>query len=526
MANALTFKIATTAAELAQIERLNHQTFALEIPQHEPHDSGYLRDKFHHENLYFIAVRDECIVGMLALRDQRPFSLDAKLENLDEFLPPHSHVCEIRLLAVPLQERHGFVLRGLLRFLADYCNQKGYDLALISGTIRQQKLYRHLGFIPFGPLVGSAPALFQPMYLTRQAFDTLGLATVNLMPGPVPLRPVVATALQAPLLSHRAPQFDDAFRHTQEKLKALTGARHVAIALGSGTLANDIIAGQLSLLPGQGLIFSNGEFGERLINHAQRACLDFKAYKIEWGNAFDWPQVERLLQQETFAWLWAVHCETSTGVLNDLASLQSLAQTHGVRLCLDCVSSLGAMPLDLSKAYLASGSSGKALGTPPGLALVFSNYQALGAPQQLPRYLDLGLYHEDSIPFTHNTSLVGALNVALEFQHPQFWQHLADAGQHLRVSLEKEWTIVAPLLCAAPFIITIALPSALDAMRVGARMEKYGYNLSYRSRYLVQRNWLQVCLMSDLQYQSLRLEELPLALRRATSIASQNPSSL
>jgi aspartate aminotransferase-like enzyme len=55
---------------------------------------------------------------------------------------------------------------------------------------------------------------------------------------------------------------------------------------GSGTLANDAIAAQLSLLDGRGLVLSNGEFGERLIDHARRFGLSFDVLKIEWGEAF------------------------------------------------------------------------------------------------------------------------------------------------------------------------------------------------------------------------------------------------
>ena len=44
-------------------------------------------------------------------------------------------------------------------------------MALLSGTTRQEKLYRHLGFRPFGPLVGEPGAQFQPMYLSLEAFQ-------------------------------------------------------------------------------------------------------------------------------------------------------------------------------------------------------------------------------------------------------------------------------------------------------------------------------------------------------------------
>ena len=44
--------------------------------------------------------------------------------------------------------------------------QEGTDAAVISGTTRQLRLYTRMGFIPFGPMVGTAEALYQPMYIT------------------------------------------------------------------------------------------------------------------------------------------------------------------------------------------------------------------------------------------------------------------------------------------------------------------------------------------------------------------------
>lgn len=164
-------KIATEGWEFEQIHRLNYRAFVEEIPQHEASASGTLIDKFHQENTYVICLAGDQLVGMIAVRDKRPFSLDQKLENLDTFLPPGRSVCEIRLLAAERHLRNGRIFWGLVQVLAEYCRSKGYDLAIISGTVRQQRLYRHLGFVPFGPLVGTPEALFQPMYLTRETFE-------------------------------------------------------------------------------------------------------------------------------------------------------------------------------------------------------------------------------------------------------------------------------------------------------------------------------------------------------------------
>jgi hypothetical protein len=167
---AITYKIATRADEFEQIHRLNHLTFASEIPQHPHRPDRRLMDRFHAENTYIVGVHERQVVAMVALRGQRPFSLDQKLANLDSYFPAGRKLCEIRLLAVQRQFRGKGVFPGLLRRLTTEFIRSRYDLALISGTLCQQRLYAHIGFIPFGPLVGSSDALFQPMWLSLESF--------------------------------------------------------------------------------------------------------------------------------------------------------------------------------------------------------------------------------------------------------------------------------------------------------------------------------------------------------------------
>ncbi len=98
--SSLTFKIASEEWELEQIHRLNYRTFVEEIPQHGPNPEGRLVDRFHAENIYLIWLHDRRLAGMLAMRRNRPFSLDAKVANLDQYLPAGRVPVEVRLLAV------------------------------------------------------------------------------------------------------------------------------------------------------------------------------------------------------------------------------------------------------------------------------------------------------------------------------------------------------------------------------------------------------------------------------------------
>ncbi len=170
-----TFKIADQDWELESIYKLNYQTFVNEIPQHKSNEDEKLVDKFDKDNTYFISIYNDEIVGMISIKDNRPFSLDYKLDNLDSYLPDANSICEIRLLAVKRNHRNTRVFYGLVRTLAEYCRDNDYDLAIISGTVRQIRLYKHIGFIPFGPLVGSEEASYQPMYLTWNSVSKLCL---------------------------------------------------------------------------------------------------------------------------------------------------------------------------------------------------------------------------------------------------------------------------------------------------------------------------------------------------------------
>jgi aspartate aminotransferase-like enzyme len=533
---ALTFKIASEPWEFEQIHRLNYKTFVEEIPQHSANERGVLVDRFHDENIYAICLSGRELVGMMALRCKRPFSLDQKIPNLDGLLPGGwKKICEIRLLATEKVHRGGRVFFGLMGAAARYLAGNGYDMAIISGTTRQLRLYRHMGFVPFGPMVGSVGAMFQPMYLTRESFDAATRAfelalekeerrdaemeAVSFLPGPVDVTREVMEAFATAPVSHRTEKFLADFRATQEAMCALVGARNVQILTGSGTLANDVIAAQLYLQDSRGLILSNGEFGDRLIDHGTRTRLDFSALRIGWGRVFDLAEVEAALKADpSVTWLWAVHCETSTGVLNDLSGLKSLCARRGIKLCLDCISSIGTAPVDLSGVFLASGISGKGLRGYPGLSLVFHDRPIEPSPDRLPRYLDLGFYAEKGgVPFTVCSNLLYALKRAVEQMHcDERFVALSEHSARVRSGLrEMGLEAVASPSCASPAVVTIALPREILAIRIGDELAEAGLLISYRSDYLLERNWVQICLMGA--YAPGTIERLLAALQKAVA---------
>jgi len=519
--SSLIFKVASEEWEFEQIYQLNYRFFVELIPQHDPNPDRKLIDKYHKENTYFICLRDKKLLGMICVRDKRPFSLDEKLENLDAYLPQAHSICEIRLLAVEKNCATSRVFFGLMTRVAQYFEKQRYDLAIISGSVKQLNLYKHLGFVPFGPVVGTNDAQFQPMYYTSEALEKiknrsktfshslLALSSIsnhlNFLPGPVRVSQKVQRAFRDVPVSHRSDKFIADFQQTKRLLCHLVGAQNVEIFMGSGTLANDVITAQISLKSEHGLILSNGEFGERLINHATRLGLSFETLQTIWGGIFKRKDIKSILDKNhKIRWIWAVHCESSTGVLNDIDMLKEFCTDREIQLCLDCVSSIGTIPIDLQGVYLASGVSGKGLGAFPGLSMVFYNHQ-IHSSQKLPRYLDLGFYAANQgVPFTVSSNLVYALMKALENFPPKRYYFISTLSAWLRARLrEMGFSILAPDAYASPAITTITLPKQMSSEKVGQRLKEAGYLLSYRSQYLLRHNWLQISLMGKCSRESI-----------------------
>jgi aspartate aminotransferase-like enzyme/GNAT superfamily N-acetyltransferase len=511
-------KIATEPWEFEAIHRLNHHTFVHEIPQHRAQASGRLIDTFHAENTYVVCVRDDQLLGMVAVRGTRPFSLDRKVPDLDTYLPPERRVCELRLLAVDQRYRTGRVLHLLLGGLWRYCREQGYQVAIISAATRQLRLYRHIGFRPFAAAVGTEQARFQPMILdidpeitghplftSPSQFEPV-VDRLNLLPGPVPVQEHVRHAFDEEPDSHRSPAFVADLARTRSGLCRITGARYAEILLGSGTLANDVIAGQLSLLSGRGLILSNGEFGERLADHAARFDLPHDLIAARWGEPFDIDAVRKQVSRARPAWIWFTVLETSTGVLNDPEAIAAIGQAAGARVCVDAVSAFGTIDIALGDACYASAVSGKGAGAFAGLAIVFYNHE-VEPSARLPRYLDLGLYaRSDGVPFTHSSNLLRALGASIDsVDWKQRFERLRNTSAWLRMELRGAgFALVAPESHAAPGVVTIALPEALRSADVAHRLEQAGYGAASRSAYLRQRNWIQVSLMADPPIDRLR----------------------
>ncbi len=543
------FKRAETRHEFEQIHRLNYRTFVSEISQYTDPGTDRLVDKFHDKSAYFIVVREGRVVGMLSTHDQPPFSVADRLRDPEILHRPGTRPLELRLLAIEPDTRNSTVFFGLLWSVYEHALANGYTHLFISGLQEREVLYKRLGFEALGAPVTSGRASFIPMILTigqlpeklrrvKHLWEShmervlpLHLRAVCLLPGPVTIAPGVSQAFHQPPIYHRGPEFISLFQKVRRTLGDLVGGRDVGLFNGSGTLANEAVAATLAAGPlaGRGILLVNGEFGERLARQATRFGLHPRILEWPWGQAWDLEEVESALAEEPAgSWIWGVHLESSTGVLNDLSGLVQLAKARGVRVCLDCISSLGAVPLDLRDTYLATGATGKSLGSYAGVAIVFADAAQLAHldMDNVPSYFDIPAVLTSQGPrFTFPSPSLLALDAALSayagFEKAQTrFEHYKRLGTYVREKLREVG--LEPLAAddvACPVVTTFAPPNGDSSEEFVARCQAWGFDIGGQSSYLAQRRLVQIATMG-----AIRKEECALLFEHLTQCLTPEPS--
>jgi aspartate aminotransferase-like enzyme len=290
----------------------------------------------------------------------------------------------------------------------------------------------------------------------------------------------------------------------------------VALFCGSGTLVNDVVAATLAADRDSrsGLVLINGEFGARLARQALRFGLKFRTLRQPWGRSWNLAAVAEILAAESApGWVWGVHIETSTGVKNDLDGLREITAGARVRLCIDCMSSLGAVPLDLRGVHLATACSGKALGAYAGLGIVFAAADSCAFlnRRRVPAYLDLRAALAAHGPqFTIPSPLLAALDRALdEYATPdqcaaRYARH-AEVGRFVRSSLQTLGIKpLADLESAAAVVTTFAAPPGWSTDDFADACHDLGYEIAHASSYLRRRGWVQIATMGAVTEDDLR----------------------
>jgi alanine-glyoxylate transaminase/serine-glyoxylate transaminase/serine-pyruvate transaminase len=193
-------------------------------------------------------------------------------------------------------------------------------------------------------------------------------------PGPSNAHPRVLAALATPLVGHLDPQFLTLMDEVQERLRRLFGTQNALTLPLSATGSAGMEACLVNLLePGDSVVIGvAGVFGERMCDVAARAGARVTRVDAEWGTALSPQAMASAIAHVRPKTVAFVHAETSTGVLQPVDAIARAAKSVGALVILDCVTSLGGIPVTLDAWGIDAAYSGtqKCLSCPPGLSPV------------------------------------------------------------------------------------------------------------------------------------------------------------
>jgi alanine-glyoxylate transaminase/serine-glyoxylate transaminase/serine-pyruvate transaminase len=153
------------------------------------------------------------------------------------------------------------------------------------------------------------------------------------------------------------------------------------VVAGSGTLAMELAVANL-VEPGErALVVNTGYFSDRMATLLERYGAEVVQARCAPGEAPDVAAVESLLGSGRFKVMTVTHVDTSTGVLAPVEALVKAAGRHGVLSVVDgvCATAGETFHQEAWGADVYLTASQKALGVPPGLALLSVGPRALAA---------------------------------------------------------------------------------------------------------------------------------------------------
>jgi alanine-glyoxylate transaminase / serine-glyoxylate transaminase / serine-pyruvate transaminase len=191
-------------------------------------------------------------------------------------------------------------------------------------------------------------------------------------PGPTQVHPRVYQAMAQPVVGHLDAYFFEVSQDNQRMLRHVFGTENewtfVISATGSGGMETAI---SNFVEPGMKVaVFANGFFCDRMTEMARRHGADVVRSEKPWGGSFGDTEAAEFIHREKPKVVMYVTAETSTGVFQRGEAICKAAHEVGALVIADCVTSLGAMPVNVDQTGIdiAYSCTQKGLSCPPGLS--------------------------------------------------------------------------------------------------------------------------------------------------------------
>ncbi|MBX3437518.1 MAG: alanine--glyoxylate aminotransferase family protein [Planctomycetaceae bacterium] len=336
-------------------------------------------------------------------------------------------------------------------------------------------------------------------------------------PGPSAISPRVLAALAAPTVGHLDPYFLRIMDETQTMLRDVFRTKNPLTMSVSGTGSAGMEACVVNLIePGDRMVVCvNGVFGGRMADVATRCGAEVTTIERPFGEVFSPEEIAAVVKKVSPKVLGIVHAETSTGALQPLEEVSRIVHDAGALLLVDCVTSLGGLPVEIDAWQIDAAYSGtqKCLSCPPGLAPVTFGPRAIEAIDKRKSkvaswYLDMTMvrnywsdksraYHHTA-PINMNYGLHEALRIVLEEGLEA--RHARHRRNHLALRAGLEAMGVEYAVAEShrlPVLNAVRIPEGVDDKAVRAQLlNEFGIEIGGGLGPLAGKTW-RIGLMGE-----------------------------
>jgi alanine-glyoxylate transaminase/serine-glyoxylate transaminase/serine-pyruvate transaminase len=259
----------------------------------------------------------------------------------------------------------------------------------------------------------------------------------------------------------------------------------------------------------------NGVFGGRMADVAERAGAVVTKIEKPYGEIIPAAAIQEAVDKVKPKVVGIVHAETSTGAWQPLEEISKIVHAAGAMLLVDCVTSLGGLPVEIDAWDIDAAYSGtqKCLSCPPGLAPVTFSARAVEAIDKRKSkvqswYLDMGMvrnywssqsrvYHHTA-PINMNFALHEALRIVLEEGLEKRFERHKENHVALKAGLAAmgiEYAVAEPH--QLPTLNAVKIPNGCDDKVVrGQLLNEFGIEIGGGLGSMAGKVW-RIGLMGD-----------------------------
>ncbi|MCC0642960.1 alanine--glyoxylate aminotransferase family protein [Clostridioides sp. ZZV13-5731] len=221
--------------------------------------------------------------------------------------------------------------------------------------------------------------------------------------------------------------FVEFYKKTCEKFGNIVGTKNdIYILSGEGILGLEAACASLTEKDDRVLVIDNGIYGEGFKDFVNMYGGEYVLFSSEYTKSIDVDELRKFLEKDNdFKYATVVHCDTPTGVLNDVSKICPLLKEYGILTVVDSIAGMVGerLNVDESKIDVILGGSQKAISAPAGLTIVGISQDAKNCIKNRKTdivgfYCNLsiweGYYEKKYFPYTMPISDIMGLDRALD----------------------------------------------------------------------------------------------------------------